>query len=126
MLHCKNSRPEKYFKLFVFLLKMRLKFQSTLKEQYDTQWAINHGDALLAEFGRSLWPLLSELQRKKLLTSRPLHPSNDSIVPSFFFFFAAVRDSRRSPPAMSSCDVVGLFTAITQIFCLFLPSDAFF
>lgn len=29
---------------------MRLKFQSTLKEQYDTQWAINHETMLLVEF----------------------------------------------------------------------------
>lgn len=53
MLHCKNSRPE-IFQAFSSLIKMRLKFQSTLREQYDTQWAINHEALLLVKFKLTL------------------------------------------------------------------------
>lgn len=54
MLHCKNSRPGVFLLTFFFILliKMRLKFQSTLKEQYDYQRVINHKAMLLVDAGQ--------------------------------------------------------------------------
>lgn len=53
MLHCKNSRPGVFLlTFFILLIKMRLKFQSTLKEQYDLQWVINHKAMLLVDAGQ--------------------------------------------------------------------------
>lgn len=53
MLHCKNSRPEVFLPpFFILLIKMRLKFQSTLKEQYDLPRVINHKAMLLVDSGQ--------------------------------------------------------------------------
>lgn len=79
---------------------MRLKFQSTLKEQYDTQWAINHETMLLVEFRLTLAvnaPLSKNLS--SLSFERNLHNVHliHQMTPRFLLC-AAVKDSLCSPP----------------------------
>lgn len=113
MLHCKNSRPE----IFFTLLKMRLKFQSTLKEQYDTQWAINHEAMLLVDFSPNLSSLWSERNWHRVYF---IHLMTQSFLLFIYFFSPFACCSERFTP-LASNELVrrGLFAAITQIFCLF-------
>lgn len=103
---------------------MRLKFQSTLKEQYDTQWAINHEAMLLVDFSPNLSSLWSERNWHRVYF---IHLMTQSFLLFIYFFpllLAAVKDSLRSPP-MSSWDV-GCSQLLLRYSVYFPLSDAFF
>ncbi len=118
MPHCKKSRLEiSQASLFLYLLKTRLKFQSTLKEQYDTQWAVNHKIMLLSELRLQLQLTLGW---KKLWH----HVHFTHLMTQSFPLFAAAKDSL-CPPPMSSGDVgcsqlLLRYSVYFSLWCLFL------
>lgn len=126
MLHCKNSRPE-IFQAFLLFIKNEVKVSINLERTIwhtmgNQSW--NHAPRWVqarTDCRGLLVKLKLAPEWKKLLTWRPLCPFYDSVLPSVFFFFffwylLASNELARS----------GLFTAITQIFCLFLYLMPFF
>ena len=107
MLHCKNSRPD-IFQAFPLFIQNEVKVSINLERTiwhtmgnqswtHASRWVQTHADC------RSFSGNLSSL--------RPLHPFNDSIVPSFCC------SERFAPRLQWACET---WAAITQIFCLFL------
>lgn len=122
MLHCKNSRPE-IFQAFPLFIKNEVKWGS-----FYQPWKNNmtHNGQSIMNPSRSLSLFSQTCARsgvKEAVTSRPLYPSNDSIVP-LFPPLTAVKDPLHSPP-MSLWDVgrsllLLRYSVYFSIWCLFL------